>query len=437
MMITSASGFRGILNHDMSLCQLAEFANNFAELSDSTEFLLARDTRNTGDAIRRAITGALVSRGATVVDFGVVSTPALFRESLVRKKPAIMITASHNEPEFNGLKFIDKGMGIGSERFHRVVDGHKRAAQPFQPGSVKKQSRTSYNDDLIARFGSSSCDGVKVALDLGGGAAIGHAASILSGLGCEVVSVNDSPGVFNRKMDPIADNLALLQRMVKTRRCMIGLGFDCDGDRLAIIDSEGKKRSGDFMLTLALSVALADSDDKRLVVSLDTTQAVDELAKKLGGEVFRSKVGEANVVGLMEERGVRFGGEGSSGGYIDGSFNHCRDSMLAALTIIGALKNRGPKLYGEVKSYQQTRLAIRLPRAKALRAIKVMALRQKSVDTTDGLKLRLNRKSWVLIRPSGTEDLVRVSAEADTKSEADRVAESYAKKLKELTKAAR
>jgi len=136
----------------------------------------------------------------------------------------------------------------------------------------------------------------------------------------------------------------------------------------------------------------------------------------------------------MAENGARFGGEGSSGGLIDGSFNYCRDSLLAALTIIGALRRRGTKIYGEVSSYCQERAALQLQRQKALRALKTLAQENKEADTTDGVKLWLSKKSWVLVRTSGTEDIVRVSAEAESLTKASQIVHEYSKRMRELSK---
>lgn len=433
-MIASVSGVRGVLNRDISLVDVARFVGNFARFTKSTEVLIARDTRSTGPVMVRAAVSAIMAGGASAQDFGIISTPALFRESLTRKKPAVMVTASHNEPEFNGLKFIVNGKGIDLDTFHEVVSAGPGQPQAFERGTIRRTTKTRYVDDLVERFGEGSCEGVKVALDLGGGAAIAHASQLMIRLGCDTVSMNDAYGVFNRRVDPTQDDLSLLRRVVKVKGCDVGLGFDCDGDRLVIVDGGGVKRTGDYMLTLALSQVLRDTGEKKVVVSVDTTHAIDEVAAAAGARVFRSKVGEANVVAMMQENDARLGGEGSSGGLIDGSFNYCRDSMLAALTIIRGLKQRGRKVYREVKSYHQERVALQLPRPKALRAIKALASKSRGADTTDGVKLWLSKKSWVLVRVSGTEDLVRVSAEAETASGAAQIARSFSAKLKELSK---
>lgn len=432
-MIASISGIRGVLNQDLSLEDVVRLARNFVALTGSHTFLLGRDTRSTGEVIGKSVASAMLAAGSKVVDMGILSTPALFRESLKREVPAVMVTASHNEPPSNGLKFIIGGKGIGAADLAAIL-GDKTKSQAYAAGSITRSTRTSYDEELVEGFGRGAFAGVKVALDLGGGAAIFHAPRILRELGCQVFTINDTPGVFTRTIDPVADDLALLQKVVRQKACDIGLAFDCDGDRLVIVDNEGKKRSGDFMLTMALKQILSPSGDKNVVVSVDTTLAVDEAVKGVKGQVYRSKVGEANVVAKMIEKGVRLGGEGSSGGLIDGGFNYCRDSMVAALTIIRGIKNLGERAFLDTKNYSQTRLSIRMPKAKAARVMKELQKQYKNAETTDGVKVRLSSKSWVLVRASGTEDVVRVSAEAPTAKESEKIAETFLRRLKELTR---
>ncbi len=432
-LIASLSGIRGVLNSDLTLADVSRFSRNFVLASGAMEVLVGRDTRRTGPAMAKAVVGTVASLGVGVVDYGVLSTPAMFRESRLRRRPAIMVTASHNEPEFNGLKFLVDGKGIGEEVFRAVVREGALPPKQFEPAPVRREGRPAYSDDVVALLGEGSCDGVRVAMDLGGGAATVHAPAIFRRLGCSVFPVNDAPGVFSRAVDPVADDLPVLRKLVKEEKCDIGLGFDCDGDRLVVVDPQGRKRTGDFMLTLAVSEMLSD-DRKRVVVSLDTTRAIDDVVGRVGGEVFRSKVGEANVVARMEEKGADLGGEGSSGGLIDGRFNYCRDSMVAAVVIAGALKKRGRRVYDSVPSYHQARVALRISRAKARQAIKKLANKYDDPDQTDGVKITLEGRSWVLLRPSGTEDLVRVSAEAPAEVKARAIAGSFASKLREMSR---
>jgi phosphomannomutase len=428
--VTSTSGIRGVFNSDLFPEDFAEYTRRFVRLLGAGELLLGRDTRATGPVASRIVTSAALGMGADVVDYGVISTPAIFRESRTKERPAIIVTASHNEPEWNGLKFVINGRGINQAEFDQVLRKGKRGDASASPGRLVRAEGFSYNRELVEMAGEDSAKGVKVVLDLNGGAAVGHAPEILRGLGCEVSTIGDARGIFVRTIDPTNDPLDTLCRTVKEEGADVGFAFDCDGDRLVLVDSEGRARTGDYMLTLTIKEAFQGMKRKDVVVSVDTTQAIDEVVKESGGQVFRSKVGEGNVVGLMAEKGVRLGGEGSSGGAIDASFNNCRDSMVAAAFIVGALKRRGTKVYGQVRSYHQAREKMEMPRKKALEAVKRLQKEHPGADALDGLKIRTSSSSWVLIRVSNTEDGVRVSAEAPSMKEAEQLAHSYLLKVK-------
>jgi phosphomannomutase len=428
--VTSTSGIRGIFNFDLLSEGMVEYAENFVGLLEARELLIARDTRATGPIASRAVTSAVLGMGTDVIDYGIISTPAIFRESRRNERPAVIVTASHNEPEWNGLKFVVNGRGINQSEMDEVLRKGKKRKEVPVPGSSRIAEGFTYNEELVRIVGKGSAQGVKVVLDLNGGAAIEHAPNVLRALGCEVHTIGDSRGLFTRIIDPTVDPLDMLCKTVKGRGADVGFAFDCDGDRLVVVDSDGKKRTGDYMLTLALKEAFQTLNEKDVVVSVDTTQAIDEVVKEAGGRVFRAKVGEANVMERMAENGVRMGGEGSSGGLIDSSFNNCRDSLIAAALIVGALKKKGKKAYGQVKSYEQARVKMEMPRKKALEAMKRLAKEQPDADTLDGIKLRLSDTTWVLIRVSNTEDVVRVSAEAPNMKEAENIAHSYLGKVK-------
>jgi phosphomannomutase len=430
--VTSTSGIRGVFNSDLLPEALTQYTRNFVRLVGGGELLLGRDTRATGPIASRVVASAVLGTGADLVDYGVISTPAIFRESRRKEKPAIIVTASHNEPEWNGLKFVVDGRGINQAEFDEILrkESKKESLGVASPGRLVSSEGFSYNKELVEMAGEGSAKGVKVVLDLNGGAAVGHAPEILRALGCEVSTIGDTQGIFIRTIDPTNDPLDVLTRTVKNEDADVGFAFDCDGDRLVLVDNEGKKRTGDYMLTLTIKEALQNIERKDVVVSVDTTQAIDEVVEEAGGRVFRAKVGEANVVGLMAEKGVRLGGEGSSGGVIDSSFNNCRDSLVAAAVIVGALKRKGTRVYEQVKSYHQAREKMEMARKKALEAVKKLRKENPGADALDGLKIKTSGSSWVLIRVSNTEDGVRVSAEASGMKEAEQLAHTYALKVK-------
>jgi len=430
--VTSTSGIRGVFNSDLLPEALTEYTRNFVRLVGGGELLLGRDTRATGPIASRVVASAVLGTGADLVDYGVISTPAIFRESRRMEKPAIIVTASHNEPEWNGLKFVVDGRGINQAELDEILrkGPKKESAGVVTPGTLARFEGFSYNKELVKMAGEGSAQGVKVVLDLNGGSAVGHAPEILRALGCHVSTIGDTQGIFIRTIDPTNDPLDVLTKTVKKEGADVGFAFDCDGDRLVLVDSEGKKRTGDYMLTLTIREALQNMDRKDVVVSVDTTQAIDDVVKEAGGRVFRAKVGEGNVVELMVEKGARLGGEGSSGGVIDSSFNSCRDSLVAAAIIVGALRRKGTRVYDQVKSYQLAREKMVMARKKALEAVKKLRKENPGADALDGLKIKTSGSSWVLIRVSNTEDGVRVSAEAPTMKEAEQLAHTYALKVK-------
>ncbi|HUH99868.1 MAG TPA: hypothetical protein VLY65_02390 [Nitrososphaerales archaeon] len=431
MTVLSTSGIRGVFNSDLLPEEMAEYSTRFVRLLGAKELLIGRDTRTTGPIASRAVISALLESGADVVDYGVISTPAIFRESRRKNLPALIVTSSHNEPEWNGLKFVINGRGINQVEFDEILGrGPKAQGPPPPPGTLKQAEDSSYNGELVELAGEGSAQGVKVVLDLNGGAAIGHAPIILRALGCKVTTIGDTLSFFSRTIDPTADPLEVLCKTVKKEGADVGFAFDCDGDRLALVDNGGKARSGDYMLTLAIKELLQSAPRKDVVVSVDTTQAVDDVVNDAGGNVFRAKVGEGNVVGLMSQKGVRIGGEGSSGGVIDSSFNNCRDSLVAAALIVAALKRKGTKIYDQVRSYHIAREKMDFARKKALEAVRKLQKENPGADTLDGLKIKTSGSSWVLIRVSNTEDVVRVSAEAPSMKEAERLARSYMQKVK-------
>jgi phosphomannomutase len=433
MVVASISGIRGIINEDLFPRDLAGYVRSFAELATSDLFFVGRDTRRSGQTIDRIVCGTLASAGARVIDYGVISTPALFRESRLAEVPAVMITASHNEPEWNGIKLILAGRGIAQAGMDTVLASKKKQGQKaMTSGTVTHRNKSSYNGELIEMAGIGSGDGVSVAIDLNGGAGIPHAPVILQGIGCNAKALGGTMGVFSRTIDPTNDSLHLLTETVKDEGLHAGFAFDCDGDRLVLVDDKGEKKTGDFMLALAVKKLLPEREKKSVVVSVDTSRAVEDVVTKLGGKVHRAKVGEANVVSKMVEEDISLGGEGSSGGLIDGSYNYCRDSMIAVTALVKAMKKSGSRIFDEVPSYEQVRLKVPFERKKALVAIKKLQKEHPEADTLDGLKIETSSKSWVLIRASGTEDAIRVSAEAKTLEEAEELADSYLNKVKRL-----
>ena len=309
------SGIRGIVGKDLSVVDVMEFCSNFCMLANS-KCVIARDTRPSGAMLKEAACAAMLQNGTDVMDLGIAPTPVVFWEAK-RCGAGVIVTSSHNPLEWNGLKFIVKGRGINSEQL-RVVDT-KQNMPKIKHGS--EFPLDSLYVDNAAKMVAGKCEN-KVVVDIGGGAAVNTAPDLLKKLGCTVHMINENPSNTKRGPDPTVDPLT--QLVDASSKYGLGFAFDLDGDRMVLV-VDGKKQSPDATLALGVAKAL-DLGIRKFTLSIDTSIAVERIILNGGGELTRSRVGEANVVEEMRRTGARAGGEGSSGGFILPEFNYCRDA---------------------------------------------------------------------------------------------------------------
>ena len=431
--IVSVSGIRGIFGETIDPSYAAAIASKFGSFLNGGKVALACDTRKSAEALRRAVCSGLMSTGCTVYDMGYSSTPSVFKEVQTRRlSGGIMVTASHNPPEWNGLKFVlDGGRGVFENEFASIVD--RPPSHNFRPGRLIRRSSI-YYEILRNKAGNGTASGVKVALDLAGGVGSLFIPSLLSYQKCLVHTIHDTAGVFPRIIDPTVDPLTALSEIVRSRQCNVGFAFDCDADRLVIMDENGKKLSGDATLVICLQHFLENSRNRTVAVSVDTSLAAEDLIREYNGKIVYSKVGEANVVRKIVENGCGAGGEGSSGGYIEPGFVMCRDGVYASTMIVKIIHSEGSlrKLISRLENYSQDRAKLDIDREVAKKVLDALSATESGIDATDGLKLRLSEKAWVLIRPSNTENVLRISAEAKSQQRAKELVEEYTRKIREI-----
>jgi phosphomannomutase len=350
-----------------------------------------------------------MSQGVDVYNLGVAPTPAVFREA-VKYGAGVIVTASHNPLEWNGLKFVRDGRGLFEDELEAMLAG--TPGYPGKYGSEYAASST-YADDIAELTRSNAR--VKVGLDLGGGAGCGYAERVFNKLGHPFVSVNAVPGVSSRGPDPTADPLSDLKGLVSSNGLDYGFALDLDADRLVVVSKAGEKLGPDATLLLCVARAVQMGMTK-FVVSIDTSVAVEKHVRDRGGKVSHSKVGEANVVREMLEDGAEAGGEGSSAGFIMLGFNKCRDGLLAAATISTLDKKSMDDCMAFASRYTQVRskLAVDSSQHGAVIAKLEDLLRAEasSVITGDGVKAIVDEDSWILVRPSNTEHAIRISVES-------------------------
>jgi phosphomannomutase len=417
----SISGARGVYGSDLTLHEAARFAGRFANLVKSKKCIVARDTRPSGHILSQTVSASLMAAGIAVYNLGVAPTPAAFREA--RKYGAgIIITASHNPLEWNGLKFIIEGRGLFEKELEQML-----ASDVLVSGAASEHpADTSYVQDVAALAGTGSA---QVGIDAGGGASCGYSEKLFKKLGMKFQSINGIPGVSSRGPDPTADELADLRFLVTANKLDLGFALDLDGDRLVVVNDKGEKLNPDATLLLCVARAV-ELGAKKFVTSIDTSVAISKYVRERGGTVEHSKVGEANVVNKMLDTGAEAGGEGSSAGFIMPKFNMCRDGLLAAATIATLDRKAMADCLSFASQFVQVRSKIAADSLLHVRVIEKLpdALKAEcsQLITGDGVKGIIDEDSWVLVRPSNTEHAIRVSVESRAEK-----AQSLYKKMSE------
>ena len=414
----SVSGIRGIFGNDLTLKDVLRFCNNFSSLIKSKKCVIAQDTRPSGSMIIETASAALLQCGIDVCNLGMAPTPVIFRES--RKYSAgIIVTSSHNPLEWNGLKFIVNGRGINEEELNFLTNDQDTSKSII---GLETKIESNYIDEaanLIGKVAGSP----KVVVDIGGGAAKYVAPALLKKIGCQVKTINENLEQCSRGPDPTSDDL---KDLISNSKGAIGFAFDLDGDRLVVV-KDGKKLSPDITLGLGVAKAL-ELGYKKFVLSIDSSVSVEKFIIKKGGEVQRSKVGEANVIDLMLKTKSQAGGEGSSGGFILPEFNFCRDGILTSGLIASMLEtNIFEDVLKFMERYHQVRDKIKIEsnlHDKTLEKLQEkMSKKFGEIITMDGIKAIIDEDSWVLVRKSNTEDIIRISAESDNIEKAKTIAQ--------------
>ncbi len=421
------SGIRGIFGEDLNLKDIIEFSNNFSSLIKSQKCVVGRDTRPSGKMIQETISAVLMKNGIDIFDLGMVPTPVVFREA--RKYGAgIVISSSHNPIEWNGMKFILNGRGINEKELPQIINHQEILKSKI--GKIKKIKST-YIKDVKKIIGNIE-NSPKIAIDNGGGAAKDFAINLLKNIGCDVEVINKELAGCSRGPDPTSDKLIELSNISKNKD--IGFAFDLDGDRLVVV-KKGKKQTPDVTLGLGIAKSL-ELGYKKFVLSIDTSVSIEKFIKEKGGTVVRSKVGEANVIEEMLKNNSQAGGEGSSGGFILPEFNYCRDGILTSGLISSMLENtKFSEILNYMESYFQIREKVEVDsnyHEKIIENIKNNLIKKYSeIDTRDGIKAIIDENTWILIRKSNTEDIIRISGESNDKEKCKMIINNTREMVKE------
>ncbi|MFL6227170.1 MAG: phosphoglucosamine mutase [Pyrinomonadaceae bacterium] len=427
----SISGVRGVVGESLTPTLLARFAQAFGTYVGRGAIVIGRDTRTSGEMVRRAVVAGLLSTGCRVIDLDVCPVPTV--QLLVRRRAArggIAITASHNPAEWNALKFVNsEGLFLTAAQARQLLDiyhqGEYVKVQGVEMGSVEHATGALdlHVEAIIDALGSlpSNARKLRVVVDSCNGAGSIVAPRLLAALGAEVFEINTTPdGLFPRGAEPVPENLSALCDAVRAQNADVGFAQDMDADRLAVVDERGEAIGEELTLVLAARQVLA-KERGAVVANLATTRVLDAVARSFDCPIYRSKIGEANVAEEMQRRQAVVGGEGN-GGVMYPRINFARDSLVAMALVLHLLAASGRKV---------TELVNELPRSFMLK--EKFACRSDRIgrvlkkvreefahypqDLRDGVKVTLP-DGWLLVRGSNTEPIIRIVAEANTEARA-------------------
>ena len=440
------NGVRGFANQDMNgelALKLGRALGTFLKQGDVV--LVGRDTRTSGTMLVAALTAGLQSTGVSVVDAGIVTTPALqYRVKTAQRFAAgAVITASHNPPEFNGIKFIDPdGTEMRSDKEDAIeaifFSGKLRDASWRDIGGDAHETGVNerYVDAIVAKVDAAAIARAKltVALDTSNGAGSFTAPFLLRKLGVHVVTLNAQPdGTFpGHPSEPTPENVKDLISATKAFGAHLGVVQDGDADRCVFIDERGEYVDGNRTLALMAGYAVEKHKGGLVMTPVSSSSIVEEHVKTKGGRVEYTRVGAPIVARAMMDKKATIGGE-ENGGIIWPEFQHCRDASMTLAKVLELLATSGRPFSGllaDLPTAAAAKKKVDCPNEKKAKALDdfAKAHAKDRVDRTDGVKV-YTEEGWVLVRPSGTEPIFRVYAESKTAEQAEALA---AKSLAEI-----
>lgn len=437
------NGIRGVPNEDLTVEFSSDIGKAAAAFFDSPVIAIGRDTRITGDMITYAVVSGVLSTGTNVIDLGVLPTPALQYYCKVNELYGIVITASHNPPQFNGIKCVDKdGTELERTREEEIEKiYHYRKFKKASWENIGIYSRASGAIENYIKGVLSHVDvekikerKLRVAFDAGNGAAFFSTPSMLSALGCSITTLNANPdGKFtSRNSEPKPENLTDLINLMKMGKFDLGIAHDGDADRAVFIDETGKFIDGDKSLTLITKRAAKRGE--KVVTPISSSDAIDEVCRELGSVLIRTKVGAPIVSRTMIKEKALIGGE-ENGGIIYGKHQYCRDGAMAAALVLDLMAKERKKvsnLLKEIPDYSIVKSQVHLKKKwEEIKPSVIDYVSGRKTDEMDGIKV-IEKDGWALIRPSGTEPIVRVYGQSKDYEKAKKLNREFVELIEKI-----
>ncbi|MFP4051193.1 MAG: phosphoglucosamine mutase [Thermoplasmata archaeon] len=438
------NGVRGIVNEDMNIELASRLGKSIGTWLNGGTVSIGSDTRLSNAMLKDAVASALMAAGCDVVDLGEAPTPAIQYYTREKGDFGIAITASHNPPEFNGIKCIDEdGTELIRHKEGEIEEiyfsENFELAEWSEVGSkMSDESIDLYIDSVLDKVDKKTirAANLKIVVDCANGAGCYSTPYILRKLGCQVVTLNAQPdGTFpGHESEPTEENLKDLIKMVQETDADLGVANDGDADRAIFIDEDGNFLHGDKTLTLMAKKIVGANNGGLVVTPVSSSSSVKDVVEEAGGDLIYTAVGSPIVAREMIKKDAVFGGE-ENGGLIFADHQYCRDAGMAAAKIVELIAEKGElsKLVDQLPKYSLDKRGVECPddlKGPLLERL-TDEFSDKNYDDTDGLKIYYD-DAWVLIRPSGTEPKYRVYTEAKNKQRAEELGLKHQKKVKNI-----
>jgi phosphomannomutase len=442
--MVSISGIRGIIGDGLDPKTIIKYTNAYAEFIGKGKVVVGRDARITGDMVNQLVTGVLLAKGIDVINIGICPTPTVqFNVKELNAVGGIAISASHNPNEWNALKLLNSTGQFMTpeenksmlEKLNETDSKYKRWDEIGKNSFYNEGMQNHINSVLSMKYINPESireRKFKVLVDCVNGAGAFVIPKLLKDFGCDVIEMNcDKSGIFPRLPEPVPENLIETFNAVKDSKADLGIVVDPDVDRLVLIANNGIPFGEENTITQAVKFILS-KEKGNVVINLSTTRGVEDVANEFGCKVFRSKVGEANVVKRMKEVNAVIGGEGS-GGVIYPAIHYGRDALVGiAITLQHLLEFDGTmtELKDALPNYSICKKKVELLNIDPddiMDRMKNKYIQQK-INTEDGLRIDFE-DFWVHLRKSNTEPVIRIITEAKSDEEAEKYASEFLAEL--------
>ena len=438
------NGVRGVFSEDFTLEFVNDLTMSLAAYFKKGKILIGYDGRHSSPIVAKIVSSTLNYSGLDCYMAGLVPTPCLeYATKKLGYDGGLMITASHNPPQYNGIKPVaSDGVEISrdDEKIIEKIYDEKNwiKGDSFGKTLEEKNVISTYLDGIISLVGTSAIKNkkFKVCLDLGNGAQSVTAKKLCEKLDCDIFTINeeidgDFPG---RGSEPTPQNLGKLSDLVIKTNSNLGIAFDGDGDRSIFCDENGKILTGDSSALLLCSYLLEKYPNSQVVTCLNSGNIIESIVQKSNSHVVRTKVGSVEVSRKMVSDDALVGYE-ENGGFMFGKHNHVRDGAMTLALMLDLLSKSEISLSENIEnlppSYTtKTKIECSLEQSKIV--ISELLKEFPTSDTSDGIKIQVDQDNWVMIRPSGTEPIIRIYGESNSQDNLDSLISNFVAKTKSI-----